>query len=282
MTFWSWQHCNSEILEYKNYRHQPRLFDEFYSTLNQQLEPWLWLSKNSSLERSGRVKMKASCLRCGLTLCPERSTSKDKMSTITSFWTPWQVAILDPARKTLNKTFAADGTSVLAMNSIQISQRWDYPTRHLTMGIILKSKRTFSGFQRSFTYPPTDDGLVKTIFWTMTGFAETVFWTDCSIKREIKSGTVWWDSSPDLNTKKLENSPNFPSDTYTASSDQRFRTYKILTVDIAAELYFWTEQWQNGSSVSSLGLAETPEVPNAKFVGNSLRFLMVYQMDPNG
>jgi hypothetical protein len=46
--------CNgiSEILEYKNYRQQPRLFDEFGSALNGQIEPWLWLSKNSSMAQS--------------------------------------------------------------------------------------------------------------------------------------------------------------------------------------------------------------------------------------
>jgi hypothetical protein len=27
-------------------------------------------------------------------------------------------------------------------------------------------------------------------------------------------------------------------------------------IDVAAEPYFWIEQWQKGSSISSLGLAE--------------------------
>jgi hypothetical protein len=59
-------------------------------------------------------------------------------------------------------------------------------------------------------------------------------------------------------------------------STKQFRSYGILMIDVAAELYFWTEQWQNGSSVSSLGLAETPEVPNTASVDNSLSFSIVY------
>jgi hypothetical protein len=48
-----------------------------------------------------------------------------------------------------------------------------------------------------------------------------------------------------------------------------FRCYGILTIDVAAEFCFWTEKWQNGSSVSSLGLAKTPEVSNTILVENS-------------
>jgi hypothetical protein len=59
-------------------------------------------------------------------------------------------------------------------------------------------------------------------------------------------------------------------------SATQFRSYGILTIDIAAELCFCTEQWQNGSSISSLGLAETPEVPNTISIDNSLSFPMVY------
>jgi hypothetical protein len=47
-------------------------------------------------------------------------------------------------------------------------------------------------------------------------------------------------------------------------------------IDIAAEFYFWTEQWHNGSLVSSLGLAEILEVPNIVLVENSLSFPMVH------
>jgi hypothetical protein len=31
-------------------------------------------------------------------------------------------------------------------------------------------------------------------------------------------------------------------------------------IDVAAEFCFWTGQWENGSSVSSLGLAKTLDV----------------------
>jgi hypothetical protein len=53
-------------------------------------------------------------------------------------------------------------------------------------------------------------------------------------------------------------------------------------IDVAAEFCFWTEQRQNGSYLLVFGLPETLEVPNTKLVGNSLRFMMVYQMAPDG
>jgi hypothetical protein len=55
-----------------------------------------------------------------------------------------------------------------------------------------------------------------------------------------------------------------------------------LTIDVAAEFCFWTEQWRNGSSIFRLRLAETPEVLNAVLDENSLNFPMVHQMAPNG
>jgi hypothetical protein len=57
---------------------------------------------------------------------------------------------------------------------------------------------------------------------------------------------------------------------------KRFRGYRILMIDVAAELCFWTEQRQNGPSISSLGLAETLEVPNTVLIDNSLSFLMLH------
>jgi hypothetical protein len=67
---------------------------------------------------------------------------------------------------------------------------------------------------------------------------------------------------PGLNRKKLGNSPRFPSVTYSALSDSRFRSYGILKVDFAAELCFWAEEWLNGAQLLGLGLAETPKAPN--------------------
>jgi hypothetical protein len=84
------------------------------------------------------------------------------------------------------------------------------------------------------------------------------------------------DSVPELNTKKLGNSLSFLTNTHMPLFAKRFRSYGILTIDIAAEFCFWTEQWQNGSPVSSLRLVETPEVPNTDSVDNSLSFLMVH------
>jgi hypothetical protein len=42
-------------------------------------------------------------------------------------------------------------------------------------------------------------------------------------------------SSPELNTKKLNNFPSFTSVTYTASTDQQFRRYGILRIGKTAE-----------------------------------------------
>jgi hypothetical protein len=45
--------------------------------------------------------------------------------------------------------------------------------------------------------------------------------------------------------------------------------------DVAAVFCFWIEQRRNGSSISTLGLVETLEVPNTVSEGNSLNFPMV-------
>jgi hypothetical protein len=66
----------------------------------------------------------------------------------------------------------------------------------------------------------------------------------------------------ELNTKNLGNSTSFLTITHTTLSARRFRKYGILMIDVAAVFCFWTEQRQNRSSISRLGLAETPEVPN--------------------
>jgi hypothetical protein len=77
----------------------------------------------------------------------------------------------------------------------------------------------------------------------------------------------------ELNTKNLGNFLSFLNITHTTLSAKLFRSYGILTIDIAAE---------NGSSIFRLGLAETPEVPNTVLENNSLSFLMVHQTAPNG
>jgi hypothetical protein len=61
-----------------------------------------------------------------------------------------------------------------------------------------------------------------------------------------------------------------------------FRRYGILTINVAAELCFFTEQQWNGSSISSLGLAKTPEVLNTILDENSLSFPMVHYTYPTG
>jgi hypothetical protein len=52
---------------------------------------------------------------------------------------------------------------------------------------------------------------------------------------KLNMGLFGWDSSLELNTKKLYNSPIFSLVTYTASSNQRFRSYRILRISKTAE-----------------------------------------------
>jgi hypothetical protein len=90
------------------------------------------------------------------------------------------------------------------------------------------------------------------------------------------------DFVPELNTKNLGNSLSFLTITHTTLSARRFRCYEILTIDVAAEFCIQIGQWHNGSSISSIGLAETPEVPNTNSKDNSLSFPMVHYTAPNG
>jgi hypothetical protein len=78
-----------------------------------------------------------------------------------------------------------------------------------------------------------------------------------------------------LNTKNLGNSTSFLTITHTTLSSKLFISYRILTIDVAAEFCSWTDQRQNRSSISDLGLAKTPEVLKTVLEGNSLDFLMV-------
>jgi hypothetical protein len=141
---------NSEILEYKNYRQQPWLFSELGPVLSQQPEPWLWFSKNSSLAQSGWAKVKTSRSWCGSTRSPERSTSKDKMSTMPSFWTPWHVAILDPAKMSLDKTFGTDVKSDLTAINSQKSQNWNCYEGNPTRGEYQSERRNSQVSNGSF------------------------------------------------------------------------------------------------------------------------------------
>jgi hypothetical protein len=95
-------------------------------------------------------------------------------------------------------------------------------------------------------------------------------------KEKEKIESFLKNSVPELNTKNLGNSSIFLTITHTTLFAKQFRSYEILTIDVTAEFCFLTEQWQNGFSISSLGLAETPEVPHTVSVENSLSFQMVY------
>jgi hypothetical protein len=90
------------------------------------------------------------------------------------------------------------------------------------------------------------------------------------------------DFVPELNTKNLYNSPSFLTITHTTLSASRFRSYEILTIDVAAEFCIRAEQRHNGSLISTLGLAETLKVSNTILEDNSLSFLMFHYTTPNG
>jgi hypothetical protein len=94
--------------------------------------------------------------------------------------------------------------------------------------------------------------------------------------RDVKTELFHKDSVPELSSKKMGNSPSFLTITRTTLSAKWFRCYGILTIDVAAEFCFWTEQWQNRSSIPSLGLAETPDISNTISVEKSLSFPMVH------
>jgi hypothetical protein len=84
------------------------------------------------------------------------------------------------------------------------------------------------------------------------------------------------DCIPQWSTKNLGNSPSFLTIIHTTLSARRFRCSKILTINVAAEFCIRTEQWHNGSSIFSLGLAKTSEVLKTVLEDNSLSFLMVH------
>jgi hypothetical protein len=74
------------------------------------------------------------------------------------------------------------------------------------------------------------------------------------------------DFVPELNTKNLGNSTSFLTITHMTMSARRFISNGILMIDVAAEFYSWTDQRPKQIfNFSSLGLAETLDVPNTIF-----------------
>jgi hypothetical protein len=85
------------------------------------------------------------------------------------------------------------------------------------------------------------------------GFAESYNSGQTAVTREkLNLGLFRWDSCLVLNTKTLENSPGFSSVTYTASSDQQFRSYGILRINKTACLVLNTKTLENSPSFSSV------------------------------
>jgi hypothetical protein len=63
---------------------------------------------------------------------------------------------------------------------------------------------------------------------------------------------------------------------------KQFRSYGILTIGVAAEFHFWTEQQLAGIELLGFGLTKTPEALNTIMVANSLSFPIVHKTAPNG
>jgi hypothetical protein len=95
---------------------------------------------------------------------------------------------------------------------------------------------TSTDFQRVFTYIHLTNGSSSMTFLHGDGFAKNCNSGQTAVTREkLNLGLFRWDSSLELNTEKLQNSPSFPLITYTALSDQRFRGYGILRIGKTAE-----------------------------------------------
>jgi hypothetical protein len=63
----------------------------------------------------------------------------------------------------------------------------------------------------------------------------------------VKMELFSYNSVRELNTKNMGNSPSFLSVTHMILSTKRFRSYRILKIDFAADFCFWAEQRLNGS-----------------------------------
>jgi hypothetical protein len=79
-----------------------------------------------------------------------------------------------------------------------------------------------------------------------------------SSKEKVKTGLFGYDSVPELNTKIMGNSPIFLSINHTTLSAKRFRYYRILKIDFAADFCFWIELRLDGTQLLGLALVETP------------------------
>jgi hypothetical protein len=62
-----------------------------------------------------------------------------------------------------------------------------------------------------------------------------------AVRNTAKMGLFGYNSVLELNTKNMRNSPIFLSITHTILSAKRFRSYRILKIDFAADFCFWTE-----------------------------------------
>jgi hypothetical protein len=71
-------------------------------------------------------------------------------------------------------------------------------------------------------------------------------WNEANSSKEtVKTGLFGCNSVLELNTKNMGNSPSFLSVTHMIQSVKRFRSYRILKINFAADFCFWAEQRLN-------------------------------------
>jgi hypothetical protein len=107
-----------------------------------------------------------------------------------SFWTPWQVAIFDPTKKTLDKTFDANFKSDLTAISSQKSQNWNCYERNPTKGRMPKWNKTLSGFQWFIHEPQLVNGLRVMIFGRWGAAENFISVQIAALKEKINSRAV--------------------------------------------------------------------------------------------
>jgi hypothetical protein len=124
-----------------------------------------------------------------------------------------------------------------------------------------KVEENFPRFPTVLYTPSNSQRFRHNDFWMMTGFAGN--WDSGQIAattRKWNMGLFGWDSSPKLNTKKLDNSPSFPLVNYIAWSEQRFTCYGILCINETAETV-----WDR----AAVGRYKIPETKLIQNSGNS-------------
>jgi hypothetical protein len=102
-------------------------------------------------------------------------------------------------------------------------------------------QRWWCGGSHSCLSENTDRKTLLTRSWSHSKSKHRNLYKVNSSKEKVRIELFPKDSIPELNTTKLGNSPSFLTISHMTLFAKRFRSYGILTTDIAAEFHFWTE-----------------------------------------